>query len=95
MILEAMAAGRPVVATAVAGTRALVRAGGTGLLAPPDDPAALAAAIMRMAGEADMARAMAERAKSFVSEHFAIDRVAQRHAELYSALLAGNFAALK
>ena len=93
VILEAMAAGRPVVATAVAGTRELVRDGETGLLAPPADPAALAAAIVRMAGAADMARAMAARAKSFVSEYFAIDKVAQRHAELYTALLEGNHSA--
>ncbi len=88
VILEAMAAGRPVVATAVAGTRELVREGETGLLAPSDDPAALAAAIVHMAREPDAAGIMAERAKRFVSEHFSIDKVARRHETLYTALLA-------
>jgi glycosyltransferase involved in cell wall biosynthesis len=47
-ILEAMAAGTPVVATDVGGVRDLVHDGETGLLVPPEDPPALAAALVRV-----------------------------------------------
>jgi glycosyltransferase involved in cell wall biosynthesis len=47
-LLEAMAAGRPIVATAVPGVDELVEDGATALLVPPDDPAALAGALCRL-----------------------------------------------
>lgn len=55
-LVEAMAAGRPVVATRVRGSRDLVDDGRTGLLVPPDDPAALAAAVQRLRADADLGR---------------------------------------
>ena len=48
VLVEAMAAGTPVVATAVSGIPELVRDGENGLLVPPDDPAALADALLRL-----------------------------------------------
>ncbi len=87
VILEAMAAGCPVVATAVAGTRELVADGRTGLLAPPDSPAQLAAAIVQMAEEPALAQAMAAEAKRFVTEQFSIEAVARQHEALYRALV--------
>jgi glycosyltransferase involved in cell wall biosynthesis len=50
-LVEAMAAGRPVVAAAVGGIPELVRDGVDGLLVPPGDPAALAAAVSRVLGD--------------------------------------------
>jgi len=47
--LEALAAGRPIVATAVRGLRDLLDDGRTALLVPPGDPEALAAAVRRAA----------------------------------------------
>jgi len=88
VILEAMAAHCPVVATAVAGTRELVVDGRTGLLAPPDNPSALADAILRMASDPASARAMADQATLFVSEQFSIETVARQHETLYRSLLA-------
>ncbi len=87
VILEAMAAGCPIVATAVAGTRELVADGHTGLLAPPDNSAQLAAAIVHMAQEPLLAQTMAAAAKRFVTEKFSIEGIARQHEVLYRALV--------
>lgn len=62
---EAMAHGRPVVATAVGGLPDAIRDGQTGLLVPPGDPAALRAAIERLLGD----RALRERLGAAAREH--------------------------
>jgi glycosyltransferase involved in cell wall biosynthesis len=53
-VVESLALGTPVVATDVGGVGEVVRDGENGLLAPPDDPAALAAAIVRLVAEPDL-----------------------------------------
>jgi phosphatidylinositol alpha-mannosyltransferase len=69
VLVEAMAAGVPVVATDISGYREVVRAGVDGLLVPPEDPTALARAVGRVLDEPDLALALAEagreRARSF------------------------------
>jgi len=87
VILEAMAAGCPVVATAVAGSRDLVAHGERGLLAPPNDPTALAAALVQQAQTPATAQQMAQQAGHFVREHFSITAVARQHETLYAKLL--------
>jgi glycosyltransferase involved in cell wall biosynthesis len=62
-ITEAMAAGVPVVTTAVDGCREVVIDGVTGLLVPPADPVALAAAIGRLLKSAELASSLAAAAK--------------------------------
>lgn len=83
VILEAMAATRPVVATAVAGTRELVVEGQTGRLVAADDPVALAAAIVQSYQIPDRAAAMAAQAHTFVQEYFSIDAVARQYELIY------------
>jgi glycosyltransferase involved in cell wall biosynthesis len=58
--LEALAAGRPLVATAVRGLRELLVDGRTAILVPPDDPDALAAGIRRVLDDAALARSLGE-----------------------------------
>lgn len=65
-LLEAMAAGRAVVATDIPGTRELVHDGETGLLVPPDDPAALAAAVARLRDDAALRERLAVAGRAHV-----------------------------
>jgi glycosyltransferase involved in cell wall biosynthesis len=86
-ILEAMAAGLPVVATRVGGVPELVVHGETGLLVPPEDPDALAAALDGLADEtlrAEYGAAGARRA----AEQFSAESVASRMLSLYEKLCA-------
>ncbi len=85
VVMEAMLVDTPVVATDVAGTRDLVLDGQTGLLAPPRDPNALAAAMLRQYRDRESARAMARRARAHVEE-FSIRRAAERYTALYTRL---------
>ena len=86
-LLEAMLAGKPVVASAVSSAPEIVADGLTGLLVPPDDPAALASAANGLL--ADPARAGAygsaglERARS----EFSVERMAERTAAVYERAL--------
>ena len=69
-LLEAMARAVPVISTDVVGVREVVIHEQTGLLVPPDDPAALAEAIVRLAEDPALARALGQRARDLVSERF-------------------------
>ena len=60
----------PVISTDVVGVREAVIHEQTGLLVPPDDPAALAEAIVRLAEDPALARALGQRARDLVSERF-------------------------
>jgi glycosyltransferase involved in cell wall biosynthesis len=86
VVLESMAAGVPVVATAVTGTRETILAGETGLLVPPGDPARLAMAIQELLDRPGLARALAARARQDV-ERFSISAVAAGYRRLYEDLL--------
>jgi glycosyltransferase involved in cell wall biosynthesis len=71
---EAMAHGRPVVASAVGGLRDLVVDGETGLLVPPGDVAALRAALERLLGDDGLRRRLGAAARARAAEHFSWDR---------------------
>jgi glycosyltransferase involved in cell wall biosynthesis len=71
---EAMAYGRPVVASAVGGLRDLVVDGRTGLLVPPEDAPALRAALERLLGDAELRRRLGVAARERARESFSWDR---------------------
>jgi glycosyltransferase involved in cell wall biosynthesis len=74
--LEAMAAGRPVVASAVGGLRDLVLGGQTGLLVPPGDVPALRAALERLLGDAELRARLGRAARERVLAEFTWKRYA-------------------
>ena len=86
-ILEAMAAGCPVVATRVGGVPDVVRDGETGLLVRAADPEALATAILRLADSPELASRLASRGREFVRAEFSVDRMVAGYARLYRELL--------
>ena len=69
VLIEAMARGLPVISTAVAGIPYALRDGENAVLLPPRDPAALAEAILRMLGDADLYRRCSENGLRFAREH--------------------------
>jgi glycosyltransferase involved in cell wall biosynthesis len=82
VLIEAMAAGRPVVTPAEGGGLEIVADGVTGLLYTPRDPAALAAALLRLLGDPALAAAFGAAGRARVAERFSIDA----HAAAVSAL---------
>lgn len=86
-VIEAQAAGVPVVATPVGGIRETVIPGETGTLCPPEDAAALADRIAWVLDHSDEARAMAARAQRSVFERFSERRMVEGTRRVYEGLL--------
>ena len=86
VVLEAMAAGRAVVATAVGGTPELIEDGESGLLVPRHDPAALAAAIERLLDDPALAARLGAAARRRVQTRFAPEASVERLLALYAAV---------
>jgi L-malate glycosyltransferase len=84
-VMEAMAAGRPVVATAVGGTPELLR--GRGMLVPPAQPGALADAIQQVLDDRLLASRLGESAREWSLAHLRADVMVDRHIQIYSELL--------
>jgi glycosyltransferase involved in cell wall biosynthesis len=89
VLLEAMAARVPVVATAVGGIPEIVRHEESALLLPPGDPEALAEALARAVTEPNEAAARAARAYGLIVERHSPQARARRLAELYGEILPG------
>jgi len=86
-LIEAMACGKPVVASSIPGVREVVEDGVTGYLVPPRDPHALAGAISRILRERDLAERMGLEGRRRVEEKYTWERVASSYDRLYSELL--------
>jgi glycosyltransferase involved in cell wall biosynthesis len=89
-ILEAMAAGKPVVATAVGGVPEVVRNGETGLLTPPGDPGRLAEAVLRLLEAPILARTMGDAGRTWVERALNLEQEAEQTCALYRHVLAGS-----
>jgi glycosyltransferase involved in cell wall biosynthesis len=87
-LVEAMAAGRPVVASDLGRMGALVRAAGCGILVPPDDPTAHAAAIDRLLADPAEMAARGAAGRTAFEKGLAFDRDARRLVAFYAGILA-------
>lgn len=87
-ILEAMASGLPVIATAVGGNVELVEPDTSGLLVPAAAPGALAEAIVRMAQAPDEARVMGQTARRRVEAQYSMAAMLRNYQHVYDRLLA-------
>lgn len=85
VLIEAMAAGVPIVATNVPGIRDVVRDGETGLLVRPSDATALAGAIARIVQDRTLRETMIANAASDVRERFTWERVLKQYQKLLSS----------
>ncbi len=86
-ILEALAAGTPVVATAVGGIPEIVTHGKTGLLVPPGDPQALCRAMQAMLASPGWARSLGRQGREHVRSRFSIETMVWQHEALYARLI--------
>jgi glycosyltransferase involved in cell wall biosynthesis len=86
-LLEAMAAGLPVVASRVGGIPETVQAGRTGLLVPAEDPEALAAAITELLRDPDRAARMGAEGRKRVLAEFSMEAMTDRYERLYQNLI--------
>jgi starch synthase len=88
--LEAMACGAAVVASAVGGIPEVVLDGETGLLVPPGDEKALAAAINSLLRDPTRIAAMGARGRVSAESDFSWDRIARQTADVYRRLVSSR-----
>lgn len=86
-VLEAMAAGIPVVSSAIGGTEELIEDGRSGLLVAPGDAQALAAALRKALGDAELRQSLAARARERVEAGLRREQMAERVSHVYRELL--------
>jgi glycosyltransferase involved in cell wall biosynthesis len=86
-VIEALAAGLPVIASRVGGIPELIDDQVTGLLVPPQDAAALAVAIERLVHNPQWAKAVGTKGQAFVRARFDVSVMAQANESLYNELL--------
>ena len=89
-LLESMASGVPVVATCVGGNPEVIEHGFTGLLVPPRDSAALAAAVGRVLEDKELAVSFAQAGVRRVTELFSMERSVRETEHLYQRLVEAN-----
>lgn len=82
-LLEAMACGKPIVATRVGGNPEVVSDGENGFLVPPRDPEALAGALLRLRADPACRERMARANVAKARERFSVEAMTRAHVELY------------
>jgi glycosyltransferase involved in cell wall biosynthesis len=90
VVVEAMASGRPVVATDGGGIRETVVHGVTGLLVPLNQPVGMANAIKQLLRDPEKARAMGRAGAERVRANFTVDHTARKVEQIYELLFASR-----
>lgn len=88
VLMEALAAGKPIVACEVGGVPEIVQHEVNGLLVPPENPAQLAHACLRLLQDDEFAQKMVANGLQIVKQRFDVDKQVQNLTELYQNLLA-------
>lgn len=89
VLLEAMACGRPVVATAVSGALELIQDGQNGLLVPPRAPDRLAEAALRLLSDPKLGRRLGAAARETVVERYSWEVIGRKYLDEYRCILGG------
>jgi len=89
-VLEYMASGLPTIVSRVGGNTELVEDGVTGLIVPPEDSAALSAALLKLLREPNVARQIGQNGREFVVRNFSFERLVRQVDALYTELLQEN-----
>ena len=87
ILLQASAAGVPIVACEVGGVPEVVAHGETGLLVPPESPGPLAEAVSALLGNPDRGRAMGNKGRARIRESFSVDRMVEGNLAVYRGIL--------
>jgi glycosyltransferase involved in cell wall biosynthesis len=90
VLLEAMAAGVPIVATAVGGVPEMVSDSESALLVPARDPEAMASAIARALSDEELSRRLTTNASSLITSRFSREKHVRSLVEIYRAVVAGR-----
>lgn len=89
-ILEAMAAGRPVIASDVGGNAEAVVHNETGIIIPPDDPDRLSQAILELYNNSEKRLRMGQRARERAADSFSLEKMIKEHERFYEAVFEGT-----
>jgi glycosyltransferase involved in cell wall biosynthesis len=89
--LEAMAAGKPVVASAAGGLAETVADGQTGLIVPDGSPEGLADSLKRLLADSGLRSRMGESGRSRAAEQYSLDKMVDKTLAVYSAVCSGGF----
>jgi glycosyltransferase involved in cell wall biosynthesis len=87
VLIEAMATGKPVIATASGGAPEIVVPEETGLLVPPENAEALAGALLRLLGDEDLRQRMGAAGVARAREHFDVRRVVEQVEGIYGEMI--------
>lgn len=87
VVVEGMAASKPVIATSGGALPEIIKDGETGLLVPMNNSVAMADAINRLLADPEAARSMGQAARRRIRDHFTIDKTARRLEGVYSYML--------
>ena len=82
-VIDAEAAGLPVITTDWVGCRDTVEDGINGFIVPPNDPAAVAEKIKILVNNAPLRQKMSQNSRLFAEKYFSIENVVQKHLEIY------------
>ncbi|MDI6605627.1 MAG: glycosyltransferase family 4 protein [Candidatus Omnitrophota bacterium] len=82
-LMEAMAAGKAIVASGVGGIKTLIKDGFNGLLVPPKDVDGLTAAILRLLGDPEESRRLGENARDFIEKNFSLAKMVSETEKVY------------